>query len=389
MKNIKYIDTFAWGTAHEMFNASLLWMCANIKDAKVTCRATKSNYNMMVNLLANNDLEISNFNFKRVWTFPGTGKYALLLRYIWGTWLIWWYLIFSTNKKDFIVIPFNNMFAIKGINVLSRMFKRKVLVFCHGEMEFIASDVKKNGILSQCLCKLCRQFFLNIKLKISTTLYFAVIGDSVAKNLTALLPTNFKNKFFALDHPYIFNKVKINDRVQSKVLTVGTCGSINISKGILQLVKFSNLCHQRGLNINILHIGVVANCLEELLESGVTLPSVNSPLSREQYNKYISELDYFLYFYGSDNYKITASGAILDAIAAEKPIIALKNDYFQYIFNKFGEIGILCNSVEEMVDAIVKIQTGKLNFDIDFTSIKRKLTPKFLAADLQLIVDRI
>jgi hypothetical protein len=42
--------------------------------------------------------------------------------------------------------------------------------------------------------------------------------------------------------------------------------------------------------------------------------------------------------YDTNGYKLTASGSILEAIWNEKPIIALSNEYFKYLFDKYGEI---------------------------------------------------
>ena len=38
----------------------------------------------------------------------------------------------------------------------------------------------------------------------------------------------------------------------------------------------------------------------------------------------------------------------MDSIAFIKPIIALKHQYFNYLFRKAGNIGFLCNDIEEL-----------------------------------------
>ena len=52
--------------------------------------------------------------------------------------------------------------------------------------------------------------------------------------------------------------------------------------------------------------------------------------------------------YNRESYKLTASGAILEAIWNLKPIFAIKNAYFEYLFNKFGNIGELFDDVENL-----------------------------------------
>lgn len=53
---------------------------------------------------------------------------------------------------------------------------------------------------------------------------------------------------------------------------------------------------------------------------------------RDELEARVKKLDFILYLYPTDSYQLMASGAILDALSLQKPIIALKNDYFDYIF---------------------------------------------------------
>jgi len=52
-------------------------------------------------------------------------------------------------------------------------------------------------------------------------------------------------------------------------------------------------------------------------------------------------------------------------------ILAIKNDYFEYIFRKFGRFGFLVNSVEEMATILKTIRKEDLSFDFD--SIQKEM----------------
>ena len=67
----------------------------------------------------------------------------------------------------------------------------------------------------------------------------------------------------------------------------------------------------------------------------------------------ISNATYSIYTYSLNSYKLIASGAFLDAINFEKPMIAIKNDYMNYYFEKYGNLGYLCDSYEELKDRII------------------------------------
>ena len=73
------------------------------------------------------------------------------------------------------------------------------------------------------------------------------------------------------------------------------------------------------------------------------------------------------------------------------PIIALRNDYFEYIFNKFGSIGYLVESVDEMAEIIYSVSTSKENhIDYNFEKIQTLLSTdnitKILAEQLHEII---
>jgi len=94
-------------------------------------------------------------------------------------------------------------------------------------------------------------------------------------------------------------------------------------------------------------------------------------IPRNELEERIQKLDIILFFYSKTSYKLIASGAIMDAINMRKPILAIKNDYFEYIFRKFGRFGFLVNSVEEMATILKTIRKEDLLFDFD--SIQKQM----------------
>jgi len=78
--------------------------------------------------------------------------------------------------------------------------------------------------------------------------------------------------------------------------------------------------------------------------------------------------------YPNSSYELIASGAVLDAINIKKPILALKNNYFNYLFDKFGAFGYLAESVQELILIIETIE--KKNRIFDFDTIQNNLNVK-------------
>lgn len=72
----------------------------------------------------------------------------------------------------------------------------------------------------------------------------------------------------------------------------------------------------------------------------------NGYLPRDKYEEAIDKMDYILLPYSSSEYKLIASGAVLEAIVRCKPTIMYENDYFMYLTQKFGDFGYFVNHKE-------------------------------------------
>jgi glycosyltransferase involved in cell wall biosynthesis len=87
----------------------------------------------------------------------------------------------------------------------------------------------------------------------------------------------------------------------------------------------------------------------------VKLLTRRGSLSPEELDAYINMMDFCVFIYPSNYYLFTASGALLEALAHLKPVIALHNPYFDYVFSKMGGIGYLCDTFDEMAAVIKEI----------------------------------
>jgi hypothetical protein len=374
-----YIDTYSQKSSHEMFNASLLLMCAMIFE-KVDCRIGSSSYQNYLEIINHNPPK--NINYKKIWVIEGNGRFTSFMRYLLSAILNIRYLIFS--PKDVILIfPFNNLFSLRIINFINKFYKRNILIFCHGEMDEILTNTIKGGFLHRILTKLSHNFFLNSKNKISQGLYFSVLGDILKENIGNILCNEKSIKFISIDHPYLFKSIELHKRDNVK-LKVGTVGVLNKIKGFYSFVEFVNKMNahiRKSLDISV--VGAIYEDATLLKDLNIELSSENnSLLDRDEFDYRIKQLDYILFFYPPESYRITASGAIFDAICYEKPILALKNDYFEYVFEKFGSFGFLFEDINEMIYKIQGI-SGNESPCIDFEGIKNKLTPEAISMQLK------
>ena len=98
-------------------------------------------------------------------------------------------------------------------------------------------------------------------------------------------------------------------------------------------------------------------------------------------------MDILSLLYTAGSYKLTASGAALEAIWNEKPIFAIKNDYLEYLFEKFGPLGYLANDVTELADVLNKQASDELtSYKQNIIRLKEFLYPSCVKCQLLNIV---
>lgn len=386
MKRALYIDPFAYTTTHEMFNAALLAMCSHVFNSVTYIAGKDSSTN--VTKLAHNHLQ-GNVTTKYCYVWRGNGRWNFLMRFVIGALQNMRFLL--TSPKDYIIIyNYNNLFALKALNIINKYTKRDILIFCHGELEALSSDINKAGLLSQLLNKLAKDFFLTHKANISSKINFVVMVPKLKENLSKILAPKQIERFVCVDHSYIFRDgLQVSPKPDNK-LHLGTIGVMNKAKGIDKYVKLYQLLPQSvKTQISFSIIGNIQTDNSILAGTDIHYETGDIPLPRDEYDRRVQELDYILYFYSSDAYKITASGAIFDAINIKKPIIAIRNDYFQYLFDTYGAFGYLVEDVMQMAELILQIKEGKMCNEWDFDSIQHKLLPQSVAPQLENIITKL
>jgi hypothetical protein len=80
----------------------------------------------------------------------------------------------------------------------------------------------------------------------------------------------------------------------------------------------------------------------------VTCPSPGKALARPQMEKLAVDIDAFLIFYGKERYRLSCSGAILEALSYVKPVLHLDNDCINHFDRPSAPIGFCCDSLEEL-----------------------------------------
>ena len=361
------IDTYSHESYHEVINQGLLMMVSEIYDEVVYEAEEKSIENIKF-LLKECSFNFENVKFRSLdlkrhhnkFINKGLEYLLLILK------------VSFLNYKYYMAVPkncdvyFNNNihFAAILIQYFSFFKKNKIYDLCHNELEWI----DKNKTKSKVELLLGRFYgFIFRKIKLSSKFTFILLSENMA--------SYFKKEFVSkqnadrvswIDHCYI--RPTINEEFNKNngtLIKIGLPGAINAQRGLSYLkYLLSNINND---NIKIYSLSTISENIKNT--HLVIINKTSHVLPFNEYSKKIREMDALAFFYSTDSYKLTASGAVLEAIWNGKPILALKNNYFEYLFNKYGQLGVLCDNIEELSNRVNNISCDEL--DSYYCNIKR------------------
>lgn len=369
------VDSTCFDNWHLQFNSQLILMLSNLASV-VEYRGAQE---IGVNL--------PNVNHKKLFVIKGKGAFSIILRFFFTLLNDIWQLII-TPYDEIIVYSFDPTISLRTINAINKLLRKRIIMFQHGSLEMLLTDPSGNGFFYKFENKLTKNFYLNDKIKVSKNIQFFVLGDIILKNLSSILTQDKIKQFHSIDHPYNFDKNTIVKKPHNYTkLNIGTVGVFNEYKGGASFLLLAKILKNKELkDVNLSITGKIFSDIVKLQENGIDLPSNNGEdmVSNEEMVARIDKLDFILFFYPSETYKLTASGAIFDAINRKRPIIAIRNDYFEYIFSKFGSIGYLVDTLEEMADVINSIyQDSNIIIDYDFDKIQKLLSTENLTRSMK------
>jgi len=91
---------------------------------------------------------------------------------------------------------------------------------------------------------------------------------------------------------------------------------------------------------------------------GGPLPFSSEFLSREVFDSELERLHYVVLPYNMDYYGLSASGVLLDVLAWRKPVIAFDTPVIRELVARFGDIGHICATEDEMADTVNGLLAG-------------------------------
>lgn len=373
MTNVKIVDYMSIKTFHEIFNTSLIIMCSKIFQ-NVIYISGKSAANNIKNLYSSHCLH-NNVIFRQKYICQDDSSYGVLMRTICG-FFISLYEYLKLDKHDVLIFAYTNALSLPIILLINYLLSKKVIFVIHGELEFQLYKFP-NPFKLKILYKYCHKLSLQHLLH-NNRASILLLGESIKKNLLTIFP-RISEQIITINHPYFINSNSINIKnTKTFPIKIGTVGVMTRSK-FCNLISLSKLLYNEIFEnkIEIYNIGKVSG-VDLSLYPMIKWIGSHDLMSRQDYEKHINNLDYILYLYPIDSYKLTASGSIIDAIKLRKPIIALKNDYFISLI-KNENIGFICDSINDIVDKIRFILNlpPSYDFQYEFDPVIKKVSIEY------------
>lgn len=191
-------------------------------------------------------------------------------------------------------------------------------------------------------------------------LKIVVPGESIRRRTLVEMP-HLESQLHALELAYFFPAPSEECSVMpTNTIRFGFLGVATRRKGIDTFFRLAAETYERismcELRPEFAVLGpLIERPCREQVNCEVSVPSPNRFLPLYEMAELTRCIHYAVFPYVAEEYQLVASAAFLDAIAHLKPVIALRNPFIEYSFEKMGDIGYLCDSYEEMRDVVLSI----------------------------------
>ncbi len=385
---IKIVDPYSVNSFHGEFNAAFFAVCSQITN-DLSYVVSRSSWKNIRNILQQNN-RTSTKNITTYRSPEGESKFWAFCRTLLGAVISLYYYI--TLKRDTILIySYTNQLSFCPILLLNKLLNKKIAFVLHGDLEMQLHQVPIKNI--SWFYRLFHRIGMKYLIQ-DTSSQLLVLGDSIKNNLIKIFP-QLKNNVISICHPYFHKPIQtLSHETKHQKLIIGTVGIMTKQKGVDDLISIANNFkeHIKKGDIEFRIIGTVANDIDRKQLSHIKYTEGNERLSIADFQFGIKQLDYVLYLYPTNSYLLTASGAILDAVKYDKPIITYPNPYFEYLL-KDSDAGYIINNTTEairLIDRLLKNPADRhyhtdnratirrISIPDNAESLSRQLKQKFL-----------
>lgn len=333
------------GFEHAEFNAALIKVLEKSSNDELLFIGEKEHINNIKKLLKPDE----RINFKEIEVPPKDKSDMGRFRQEFGLTKEVFYLADSLGCDQIICSSIKSPSLI-AVKYYVRRFKNiKVLIVPHSIIDSMNEIPFSRDIIFW--FNFWFRFFNSAKIK------YILLGKTIQEELIKEIP-KMERYLEYMDHPWLFKNFDINENPLGDKIVFGFLGVGYRKKGIEDFINLSKKYYATN-NGKIIKFNLVGHLPQDNgdLNINSTIDAPKTPLSNDEYNQKLMEIDYALFLHKASDYRFTASGAFFEAISSLKPIIAIKNPFMEYYFNLMGDIGYLCDDfiqLENIISDIIK-----------------------------------
>lgn len=394
---LHFIDQTSVGDHHMVFNASIIKILLIMYPAdRIMLHGITSNHKSVLEFLSDKESErivfrpieytkplSNNIFFKAINYLRKERKRKAHFRE----------LLNEVPNTDLVFLSITTYTCFYYFKKMKVKFEVPVIACLHGDLDFVFNA---NGRLEEHNATIYKKIF-----KINAVNFRYLLLNKIAKPILVKKGLLKSEEVLEIEHPYSDLGHQIIDKnISILPLKLAHIGSMEVKrKNSHYIYKLAQILFDEGIQKDKLlfqTIGLITpsvtlyknNIVEEVV--GNEKESKPKYLSRQNYEKALSDVNYTLFFYPEMEYVFRASGAIVDTISFEKPVITLNHPYFDYLFAKAGNVGYICDSLEDMKDLLKNIVSNPGFYEAEYIqqctnlrNFKSQLSVEKIALDLK------
>jgi len=175
-------------------------------------------------------------------------------------------------------------------------------------------------------------------------------------------------------------------------LRIGLVGQATESKGIQPFLALARTFKQTHPDAVTFHL--VGNAPRDTDLSAFAVlnePVATLHISRADFLERLGRLHYVCLLLQPSYYELSASGALMDAVIWLRPVIATRVPIIAELFERFGDIGELCDDLDGMRAAISRLASAPdpVRYERQVANLRRvrdSRVPEALAVDYRRII---
>jgi glycosyltransferase involved in cell wall biosynthesis len=348
---IVYCESRFAGNEHAPFNAAFISsIMLAYPDAQMVCFSGKKQQEAIRQLLKEEGCRFfGSIEWRKIDRFVKNKTYFLQMFINDFWWVAYFFKKIKNINPDLVILGTTSPLTIFLLKILSFMINRKTVwgIVLHSEL----CDVDVKG------SRRPWHFFTSIGKILGyfqpPNMKLVLLGEPIYRTLLSIMPKLSDKKIYSIEHPYFWSvkKEQVVCRPSQEKIIFGFLGSIYKGRGYELYEKLAKKAEGLTDKATFITVGSVAPSY--FRDHFARLP--RQPLSFADYREQASRITYSMHLGGYSLYRLAASGSFLDSLSYVKPVIALRNPYVEYYFEKLGDIGYLCDTYEDVEKVVIDI----------------------------------